>query len=336
MKKLFMVVWLLLVVWGLPAIADDTVYLKNGDTLRGTIAKYEAGKFIEITTIEGTLILINWDQIETVQFAEENPPKTTRNNSIKGNLKEGLTLDATLPSETLRLYWQQQGGWLRYSELCGNYVMTTMDNDSLGMNLDGYGFGLNAGYALLGFSPPRYSPRKIHAVSFKLGLTFAYSMNAFESSMNFEDSTAYSHTEINTDSDILITTMDFGASVGVNVGLGFFSNSQTWRGVILGAAWRPSFNLQATDITSTTTISTEITYPYTNYYFDRTTSSSHDFITQASMGGLEFSADFGSIKALTAHMTKRSALKLTCLYIPPLGDSKLSMLYLGIGVGIYR
>lgn len=336
MKPYIIILWLLLSTLMLIAQESDTIQLKSGDVLSGTITRYEAGKFIEMKTITGKQMLINWDQVETVQFADTQAERSAPKTTIKGSLTKGLTLDATLPSETLRQYWQQQGGWLRYSEFSGSYVITSMDFDSLGASLDGYGFGFNAGYALLGFSPPRYDPLKIHAISFKLGATFAYSMNAFESSIVSDDSTAYYKTHIEIESDMLVTTMDFGASVGMNVGLGFFTNSQTWRGVILGAAWRPSFNLQATDITTTTSISTEILYPYSNYYFDMNTSKTHDFTTQASLGGIEFSADFGSIQALTDRMTRRSALKLTCLYIPPMGDAKLSMLYLGIGLGIYR
>lgn len=289
-----------------------------------------------------------------MNLASDSTPTSSQNEKIKPGVKldfdtkKGLTFDQTLDSDQLRLNWESQGGFIRSTEVAMNYIITKMEfSDSLSgdMKLDGFGFGYTFNKSFLKFSPPNYAENKYYSYAVKLGFSAGINVNMFES--KYENVTVDTlagigiiTNDVSINNDIRIGTMEFGLNLGVNVGLGRFLNPQKWGGVILGVAWRPTWQWTSTN----TTITTDIWYEFESlspyipndwnwtYYEDQTT----DENTQFSWSAVEFSLDFGGIKAMTDKMAKRAHFRLNLMIIPPLGDYKMSMLYLGMGMVWYK
>ncbi len=356
MKNLCLVVFVfLLISFNLFSSEVDQVFLKNGQVVEGIVQNYEIGKYVEIVTLENRRQIINWDQIESLSLASEDELKTDQvehNNKpdIKLNIdaKKGFEFDQTLDSDQLRLNWESQGGFIKSYDFAVNYILTKMDfSDSLSgdMKLDGFGFGYNANLNLLKFSPPNYAENKYYSYAAKLGFSVGINANMFET--KFEDvimdsvpGVYSSHTNIEVNNDIRVGTMEFGLNLGVNFGLGKFFNPEKWGGVILGVAWRPTWQWTETNTTTITDIwyASEIYVPYYQYIWDWDYSEdiTTESNTQFSWSAVEFTLDVGGVKAMTAKMAKRAHIRLNLMIVPPIGEYNISMLYLGMGVVWYR
>ena len=353
MNKLFFCFFLLIISHLLFA-GSDQVFLKNGQVIIGIVQNYEIGKFVEIVTTDNRRQIINWDQIESLNLASveepvQSPAKSGQTDfKLDYSPKKGFGFEQTLDSDQLRLNWQSQGGTIRSTEYTMNVILTKMDfSDSLNndMRLKGFGVGYTANFNLLKFSPPNFADKKYYSYAAKLGLSLSLSANAFEtkSEQEFVDELPgiyYSSTDVEISSDINIAMLEAGLNLGVNIGLGHFLNPQKWGGIILGIAWRPTWQWTNTVTNTITDIwyEYEVFVPYNQYFWDwqytqdKTTESNSQF----SWSSVEFTLDIGGIKAMTDKMAKRANFRLNCLIVPPVGDYKLSMLYLGMGIVWYR
>lgn len=345
MKKILFVSCFFLMFFILTAETDQ-VYLKNGQVIEGQVQNYESGKFVEIKKIDGKLQIINWDQIDSLNLGKENQQKPE---DLKLDFnKKGISLDQTLASDQLRLNWQKQGGVIWGTEAAVNYISTKMDySDSLSgsMKLDGAGLGYTTNLNMLIFSPPNYVEKKYHSSALKLGLSLGISANMFDT--KYESTTidtipaiAIITNDVSIENDIRVGTIEFGLNLGANIGLGRFLNPQKWGGIILGIAWRPTWQWTSTTTTTTTDIWYEFDSlsPYIpndfEWIYDKNQNT--DDKTQFSWSAVELTLDIGGIKAMTDKLAKRAHFRLNFLYVPPVGDYNITMLYFGVGAVWYR
>ena len=372
MKKCFLFIFLMAAM--LLFATTDRVYLKNGKILEGSVKQYEVGKFVEIETKEGRIQIINWEQVESldleqtmgeVKTAPDDPEKQKQEETnepgiqeitppakleepdiaVPGNQvkeqampndlkvkvgKKGVSLEQTLDTEQLRVNWQSQGGSLLGKELTVNMLMTKMDfSDSLSgkTKLNGLGYGYAGNINFLQFSPPNYAEQKFYSYAFKIGISGAFSVNF----MNFKNEIYLPEYSISTKNELTMGAFEAGLNVGANFGLGHFFNPQKWGGIILGLGWRPTWQYTMTN----TTTETNMTTSNNSFNYSSTSTSSADN-SQFSWSAVEATLDIGGIKAMTDKMTKRAHFRLNMIYVPPVGDYKLSMLYLGLGVVWYK
>jgi hypothetical protein len=318
-----------------------SVLIMNGSFFQGRITEYEAGIYVIIFLNDGTEKIINWDSIESIErkigTKDGGDVRFDADSVMKLETKEQLklTYDKTLPSDRLRVYWQSQGGNRFYNDINFTYVNTKMDftygsgeENETKMKLEGHGIGGTGSVSWLYFYPPDYTAKRFYSLASKVGLAYAVNTNLFLFDSENEFNIGENIYHIYTDYSILTTNFSFGATLGLNLGLGAFPVSQKWYGVIAGVNWRPVFRLSTTLITSAMTSDSP--------YIQDSSSSTSDTDNQFDFGTIEYSLDIGSIKALTDKFSPRAALRLSFLYVPPIGDTNMTMWMVGIGIGRYR
>ncbi len=331
MKKLFIVLLIILGVSLLLCQSNDTLILKDGTIIHGRISQYEAGRYVIIILPDGSQKMFNWDVISSVDQqtseTQDQNQKSSGNSKFSMGIKHGLQYDKTLPEDKLREFWQSQGGHRMHRDFTVNYVGMKMelDTDTPGVKTQGHGGGLTGSASWLYFSPPDYPSKRFYTFSTKLGVAYALTVNGMKTKMKEDIPPSY---EMNIENDYMITNVDIGGLVGANIGLGAFPLSQKWIGAIMGLSWRPLFRLTGRDVI--TTITTNHPYIPDSQQGDNYTSQQADF------GTIEYSVDFGTIKALTDRFAPRSALKINLIYVPPIGKNKMTMWMVGIGTSKYR
>lgn len=336
MKTLFTILCIIFTLISLYATGFGSITLKNGTILNGTITHYEPGKYVTIVLETGKEKIINWDSIDSVELNNESlnrsEPLQQTDEKIIIDTKDqlSLTYDATLPSDVLRVYWQQQGGTRKYTDTNFLYVNVSMDYETLTegtsskMTAQGHGLGMSGSTNWLFFSPPNYSTKKYYSFASKIGLGYNLNLNYMsfesESDLGFGDGSS-----IEMETTLVTTNVEAGPTLGVNVGLGAFPLSQKWFGAVLGLNWRPALRL----VTTSSNIKTK---------FLNSDTEMSDMQTDAQfiLGALEYSLDIGSIKALTDKFAPRSSFRLSFMYFPPVGDSKTKMWMIGMGYGEYK
>jgi len=304
----------------------DTVYLKDGTTLHGTINLFEDGKYVVITLPDGTTKLFYWDVVASINKQSTSAiPSSQSKAAIQGSTDirdvKDIPYNRNLTNDELHQYWKKQSGALFYWDLVANYDATKRDikvadnNSATGVtkvNYKGNGFGFNGSICWLYFNGPDKTTHKIWSVAPRVGISYAMNVNMFDIPGNLNPPAGIPKVI----DHVLSANIDAGLIIGAQVGLGTFPLPQKWANVTAGFAWRPVFRF--------TSDPTEVK------------GASGKSSTQIVTSSMEYSLNFGSVKALSGAMGSRNSFKINLIIDPPTGKYNMTMWMVGIGVGNYQ
>jgi hypothetical protein len=298
-------------------LVKDKILMKNGTVIEGTI--YDFIQFYIIKVETGPLKYSKplWTDIKEVYLGNSSPfvsfandPESTTNPQLANNtdlktpqgettLKQNryeykLTYYKPLSTDQIRKSWQIRGGQLFCAEY--NVAMSILHADGF----TGFGFSYGGAFSLISLKPPIFSDGISNTSAFKLGANFSANNMVLKitgGSGSMQDFT-------------------FGLNLGYQMGFGKFFDSKDWRGIMVGAAWRPTFQFTST-----------------NFTFGPYQISSHD--TNTNMSGYEFYVNFANLKSITSRFVKPAHMKLSLFILPPIGDTKMSFVMIGFGMVSY-
>ena len=288
-----------------PAPTSDVVLLKDGTSIKGKILRLEAGKFVVIRGANGVEQTLSWDEVSRVQRVSSSTetPTVTTEKSRSGFVVTGALDEA----EARRQAWIRRGGTIVGYDVAANGSMlyqpdapyaNVQRNGTLTQaksTLFGVGFGGAAHISLLGLSPPDVAQSSTTWTAWRLGTGIDFSY--FTISPPGDAGFTISATQISVP-----------VAAGGQVGLGTFRLDEAWHGVMLGADYRPSFT-----------------------YFSSNGASSSNL----NWAGFQLTADVTSFRAAVDARTAEAQFRISFVLLPPVGDSKLLFVTVGLGAVWY-
>ena len=227
---------------------QDEVKLRDGRRIRGRIVQKEPGRWVVIATDDGRRKTIAWDRVEELEVAptaREARPRDPFRGAWQARTGGGLTYElrvsvtgVLLPSKTFGL----SGECATSSGFAPASMYGQLATDS-GRGAGG-GVGGRLGYAYLSrIEPDGASSWWSLRAGAGLDLQVLHSQVPIGiKAVNGELCSLVARTahEVETRSSGLLMAhvpLTFGAQVG----LGSFEDGIVWRGIVLGAAWSPSY-----------------------------------------------------------------------------------------------
>lgn len=219
-----------------PSTARDTVLLKDGTRVEGTIVSQEPGRYVILQTSAG-LQTIAWDEIRRVTQASRTavpPPAAAAPPPI------GPPPAVTLAPEDADVQWRRRRGSRFVLDLHGQgswnhkaYKGTSSNND-VSAGGGGGGGGIYGGWLFGG--APRPSSGNGRWSGFEVG-----------SGVDVSSVWFYNTQSIQPGVKEVLMQMIFPFVVGGRFGFGSFKSDTNWSGVALGVAWSPQYAWYSND-----------------------------------------------------------------------------------------
>lgn len=282
----------------------DVVILKDGTFLEGAIARIEPGKFVVLRDAAGVEQTLSWDLVSRVQRrsgANDSSSVTTRTS------ERGLEVAGSLDeAEARRQAWVRRGGTIVGYGFSANGSLlyqasvpyTKIERGTARLShADSFGVGVGGGLhiSILGLSAPDTATSKTTWSAWRLGTGVDFSYFTISPPGDTQFS-------------ISATQVSIPVSAGGQIGTGTFRLGDTWHGVMLGADYRPTFT-----------------------YFSTNGQSDSNF----NWAGFQITADVTSFKAAIDARAAQAQFRFTFLVLPPLGETKILFVTLGLGAVWY-
>lgn len=285
-----------------PALDDIT--LRDGSRLRGRVIEKEPGRWIVVETEDGRYRTFAWDVVQSVDLAagirEPWVPEPVRRAwlsrggwDVSYEIRAELTA-IVLPSKTYSLTgFCASGTGIAPASI---YGQTASDR----AQAVGGGLGGRASYMHI-LSPEPETSSSFWAIRVGSGLDFQLLHTRNPEGLRPIDGelctqvARTSHEVEATSKPALLIQIPF--NIGVHLGLGKFSDLTVWRGVVLGAAWSPSF-----------------------VHLGPWSASGSSYFNPL---GVELTVDFTSLHAVPESRRPESHTRVSASFAAPAGDSPL-------------
>jgi len=184
--------------WGkqVPVVCDSTVIndrvvMSGGQAIEGTIYEFNPYYRVKLQTSPFSYRTIEWSELDRVVLAKASPflaystEEACRLGKAPDKLKEKtdfavkngalkMSYEKELSSEQLRKAWAIRGGTIFSKEY--NVAFSMMSAKPSGMEMKGYGYGMNGALTLINLTPPNF-PDNPNCLIYRVGASAG--LNAF-------------------------------------------------------------------------------------------------------------------------------------------------------------
>lgn len=302
---------------------EDVIYLLDGNKICGNMCEFipyyqvgiKAGGFkpkkISLTKVQK--VVLGKASPYLVYSDEYNNPlpaqgKNTPQKNIHINRNEAsLSLETELPSDQLRRAWQIRGGNILSRKENVNLLYIGNKTDYGRMNM--FGAGFNYGFDFIKLNIPDYS----HKITGPLLITAGCDLNAlFAGGWMDINLAGFDDASMST----TLLQLNLRGSIGIEKGLGKFLSQSRWAGIAVGFNWKPSFSY----ITG-----------YNNYSAGNYSSDVNFHDSQFNLKGYEFIIERSNLNRIGTRYAKPSHKRFSIFILPPVGDSKTTLIMFGFG-----
>ncbi|MFO0660632.1 MAG: hypothetical protein U0165_12490 [Polyangiaceae bacterium] len=274
-------------------LTNDRVLLRDGTIIDGDVVEENPGEYVVIRDLSGRKQTIPWTEVKRVQRVKTAPASGPGSRTIGDPTPLGETTKILDDAEKRRLAFLERGGNLLGFDTQASFLYLSLTTG--GTTVTGFGVGAVAHTTYYYMSVP--DPRKSQStfVSFRAGTGIEFS----GARVSVNDTTYGGY------------LLNFPIAVGGQVGLGSFKGPGEWKGVMLGADYKPSGSF------------TFITGQDSSKGFNYT--------------GFQITADFISLHSLKedmAKMVREAGIRTSIFVLPPIDDIPF-VLYIGAGTVWY-
>lgn len=313
---------------------EDRIIMKDGTAVVGTI--FDFVRYYRVRLETGPLMYKKclWDGIRTIELGKGSPfiaystdsacskgqkvetPAQVSMHKVNANKIQASSYQE-LSTDQIRKAWQIRGGPIFSQEVNASYTMLSAKPS--GMTMRGNGVSSNFAANFINLKPPSYASGVSNMSALKIGVNASF--QALILNVTFPDPTFKIDYA-------MMSSITLGLNFGYQYGIGKFLNSKEWKGTVIGFAWRPTLQL--------TSSSMGYSYEYTilgNTYTGY--GSSSDSSTDFNAKGYEFFVDFADLEAITSRFVKPAHFKVFAIFLPPVGDMKMTFFQIGFGLVTY-
>jgi hypothetical protein len=306
----------------------DTVVLKGGAILRGTILRVVEGEVVVIETAKGREF-IRWREVEEVARGDGARGQKPRLELTRKSAMLTVDLDE---SEERRQAWKRRGGVLPSFELraigtgvifperqvsltatCTSLTSASSGGTTRSSSVQdwaaGGGIGGRIGLLFLKTPTPGESSG-LFALRLGSGIdaSFLSLSQTTTSTQTHRTENSFCVSQAYSSETYTSGTMQLPLNVGLSFGLGGFGGSDSWHGVVVGLSYAPSY--------------------------------SYSFGPQGGTGsfnhlGFEVTLDITSVEALVDRLARQAQFRVSGFFLPPIKQDFPWVFSLGLGAVWY-